>query len=319
MLTTLPGLAPVDFEPALSESADEPFIVEDEHSLHLALTVLNRHRLSPAAPKQSWRRDLEDALALTMHEGVFLERERRRVASRAAEAPREAKAFAAWFDDLRDSGPGQYDPLFDYLADRADYGEVRWFLKQEVAGEAGFDDLVALTQLRMPVQAKLELARNYWDEMGRGRERAMHGPLLEKLAEEVNVCDTPNEEIVWESLALGNLLAGLAFNRRYAYHSIGALGAVELTAPTRAVKVCEALDRLGVSRKASYYFKLHATVDIVHARGWRDEVLIPILAQQPEVAIHIAEGALMRLNAGARTFDCYRRELGLVARDAFVP
>ena len=56
-----------------------------------------------------------------------------------------------------------------------------WFLTQEVAGEAGFDDLLAMTQVKMPVTAKLEMARNYWDEMGRGRDTAMHGPLLERL------------------------------------------------------------------------------------------------------------------------------------------
>ena len=50
-----------------------------------------------------------------------------------------------------------------------------WFLTQEVAGEAGFDDLLAMTQVKMPVTAKLEMARNYWDEMGRGRDTAMHG------------------------------------------------------------------------------------------------------------------------------------------------
>ena len=52
----------------------------------------------------------------------------------------------------------------------------------EVAGEAGFDDLVALTQVRLPKRAKLGLARNYWDEMGRGNAKGMHGPMLETLS-----------------------------------------------------------------------------------------------------------------------------------------
>ena len=49
---------------------------------------------------------------------------------------------------------------------------------QEAAGEAGFDDLVAMTQVKLPTRAKLELARNYWDEMGRGNPKGMHGPML---------------------------------------------------------------------------------------------------------------------------------------------
>ena len=59
---------------------------------------------------------------------------------------------------------------------------MKWFIEQEVAGEAGFDDLLALTQIKMPEQAKLEMARNYWDEMGRGASKGMHGPMLERLA-----------------------------------------------------------------------------------------------------------------------------------------
>ena len=74
-----------------------------------------------------------------------------------------------------------------------------WFLTQEVAGEAGFDDLLALTQVKMPVTAKLEMARNYWDEMGRGRETAMHGPLLERLASYLEI-DAQPEHVVPESL-----------------------------------------------------------------------------------------------------------------------
>jgi hypothetical protein len=182
-------------------------------------------------------------------------------------------------------------------------------MRQEVAGEAGFDDLVALTQIRMPERPKLELARNYWDEMGRGKAVGMHGPMLGRLAKSLEVEFPDPEDIVWESLALGNVLVGLAYNRRYAFHAVGALGVIELTAPTRAVKVVEALDRLGIEKSASHYFRLHATVDLSHARTWRDEVLIPLVEARPDVAVHIAEGALMRLTAGQRCFERYRREL----------
>jgi len=282
--------------------------VETPQSLHLTLMRLNRDRLAPGTPLDEWRDDLLRNAQLALREGQFLERERKAVAERAAQAPTEATAFAAWFDALRDNGPGQNDPLFDFLAERATHEQVRWFVQQEVAGEAGFDDLVALTQLRLPDRAKLELARNYWDEMGRGKEHGMHGPMLGRLAEAMGVEGTDPRVVVWEAIALGNLLAGLAYNRRYAWHSLGALGAVELTAPTRAVKVVQALERVGLDGEAVRYFKLHSTIDVVHWQGWRDNALMPVLAEQPEVARFIAEGALMRLAAGARTFDRYRRE-----------
>ena len=113
---------------------------------------------------------------------------------------------------------------------------MKWFLTQEIAGEAGFEDLTALTQIRMPALPKLELGRNYWDEMGRGRAGGMHGPMLAVLARSLGL--RPKiETTVWESLPLANTMAGLAANRRYAYQSIGALGVIELTAPERAAAV----------------------------------------------------------------------------------
>eukprot|EP01036_Dinobryon_divergens_P060900 gene60901-81204_t len=42
---------------------------------------------------------------------------------------------------------------------------------------------------------------------------------------------------VWESLALANTMVGLATTRRYAYHAVGALGVIELTAPGRVKQV----------------------------------------------------------------------------------
>jgi Iron-containing redox enzyme len=285
------------------------------HAQQLAFLQLNRERLAPATPRGCWREDLLRSAQLALREGQFLERERARIAQRAAEAPSDVDGFVAWFEDLREHGPGQYDPLFDFLAERASFAQVRWFIQQEVAGEAGFDDLVALTQVRLPDSAKLELARNYWDEMGRGRASAMHGPMLGRLADELGVRASDPSLIVWEALAVGNVLAGLAANRRYAWHSLGALGAVELTAPTRAVRVVEALERVGVGGDALHYFKLHGTIDVTHWNGWRDQALVPLIREQPELTVHIAEGALIRLHAGARTFARYRREFGLGALD----
>ena len=116
-------------------------------------------------------------------EGAFIEAERARIAPRVAAVPDDADGFLAWFEALKETGPGQNDPLFPWLAEDAPFEDMRWFLLQEVAGEAGFDDLVALTQVKMPTRAKLELARNYWDEMGRGAEAGMHGPMLAQLAD----------------------------------------------------------------------------------------------------------------------------------------
>ena len=278
----------------------------DPTQLHPALMQFARDRLAPRLPDQIG--DSDHAPRLRALEARFVEEERAAVQPLARRVPRDADAFVRWFDELLDSGPGQGDPLFPWLAGSATLPQMKWFLAQEIAGEAGFDDLVALTQIKMPVQAKLELARNYWDEMGRGRAAAMHGPLLSDLARAMDVRADP-ENTVWESLALANLMVALALDRRYAYHSIGALGAVELTAPGRVAQVDRGLARLGIPRAARRYFTLHATLDLKHSEAWNREVLRPLVALEPRVAQAIAEGALMRLRAGERCFERYRREL----------
>ena len=149
------------------------------------------------------------------------------------------------------------------------------------------------------------MAANYWDEMGRGHARGMHGPMLEATVRELDLRPAV-EATVWESLALANLMAGLAANRRYAYQSVGALGVIEMTAPGRVSQVNDGLRRLEVSTTARKYFQLHAGLDIEHSKAWNQEVIHPLVAQNPALARDIAEGALMRLACGARCFARYR-------------
>lgn len=276
--------------------------------LHLDLLRLNAFRLRPRLSRDDNELDLREECSLRVKENAFVEEARAAVAQLAAEAPSRPDRFVAWFEELRLSGPGQTDSLFPWLADHANLGEMKWFLTQEVAGEAGFDDLVALTQVKMPRQVKLEMARNYWDEMGQGNSLGMHGPLLDKLSSTLELNANPTA-VVWESLALSNLMAALASNRRYAFHSIGSLGVVELTAPGRSKMVNAGLKRLGVDPAARKYFALHSTLDVEHSKAWNCEVLLPLVQADGRVARAIAEGALMRLQAGERCFLRYRKEL----------
>ena len=287
--------------------------LSNQHQLHIDLMRHGHARMVPKTPQQdgNWEATLQHNLGMAEKEIRFFEQERQEILHLANEAPSDTAGFLAWFESLRETGPGQNDPLFPWLAKHVNESQMRWFIQQELAGEAGFDDLVALTQLRMPAQAKLEMARNYWDEMGRGSEQGMHGTMLDATVRELDISENTADNAVWEALALGNLLLAAAFNRRYAYHSVGALGAVELTAPTRSVWVAKALQKLNISKSGSLYFRIHSTVDIRHSKDWNREVIATLVDGNPDVAQAIAEGALMRLNAGARCFDRYRREFGI--------
>jgi Iron-containing redox enzyme len=277
---------------------------------HERINRWNKVRLEPSFPTPDWQDSLEKEARFRSLEGEFLESERESIRAQADTAPEDADGFMRWFEELRASGPGQGDPLFPWLASHATLRQMRWFLFQETAGEAGFDDLVAMTQVKLPARAKLELARNYWDEMGRGQAKGMHGRLLEKTAEELSL-KSMRQDTVWESLALANLMAGLACNRRYAYHSLGALGVIEMTAPDRVSHVDAGLKRLGVPAPARHYFALHAALDRAHSAGWNAEAIRPLVEGNPWIARAIAEGALMRLAAGKRCFERYRLQFGI--------
>jgi hypothetical protein len=162
--------------------------------------------------------------------------------------------------------------------------------------------------VKLPRRIKLELARNYWDEMGRGNAKGMHGPMLDRLVEYLEL-DPQIEHTVWESLSLANAMTALATRRDHAWHALGALGVVELTAPGRSAAVAIGLKRLGVPPKARSYFDLHATLDIKHSISWNREVIGPAVAEDPRRARAIAEGALIRLTCGERCFERYRSEL----------
>ena len=280
-------------------------------SFQRGLANWNRTRLAPQFPDGDWHDQLDSDMRMLRLEGGFVEELRRDIAASAAQAPTDAGGFIAWFEQLQHVGPGQGDPLFPWLAQDASRDQLRWFFEQEAAGEAGFDDLVAYTQVKLPTSAKLELARNYWDEMGRGNPKGMHGPMLDALADTLDV-QPVIENTVWESLALANLMTALATSRRYAWHSIGALGVIELTAPGRSAQVAKGLRRIGLSDRERRYFDLHAVLDVKHSEDWNREALRPLVEEDSRRATAMAEGALMRLLCGERCFARYRAyfELG---------
>jgi hypothetical protein len=277
-------------------------------SFQRGLAHWNRERLAPQFPAGDWQTILDRDHRMLRLEGGFIEELRAQITAEAATVPTDPAGFIAWFEGLKEVGPGQNDPLFPWLAEDATRDQLRWFFEQEAAGEAGFDDLVALTQVKLPAGPKLELARNYWDEMGRGNAKGMHGPMLDALVETLDV-DPVIENTVWESLSLANAMTAMATSRRYAWHSVGALGVIELTAPGRSALVAKGLRRIGLSDKERRYFDLHAVLDVKHSADWNREALIPAIVEDPARARAIAEGALIRLNCGRRCFDRYRTML----------
>ena len=100
----------------------------------------------------------------------------------------------------------------------------------------------------------------------------MHGPLLERLADYLSI-DARPDRVIPEALGAGQCHAGVSPQPPLQLQSIGALGVIEMTAPTRAGFVDAGLKRLGIPTKKRIYFTLHAVLDIKHSECWNREVL----------------------------------------------
>lgn len=250
--------------------------------LHRALHRWNVRRHRPELPSRRWRDELEEDLRMRTLEGEWIEAERTVVAGQAREVPRTPDAFADWFEALSLERPGRRDPLLEWIAERATLDQVHWFLQQELVTEGGLDMLLALTQLRTSAWRIEE-----WTGGGRpGRAPAL---------------ESAGHDTVWEALAVSNLLVGLASNRRYAWHAVGALAAAELAARDRTASVERALRRLGVGSSARGEARADRACD----------GLVALLEEDPQRAPFLGEGALLRLRAGLRCVRTYRSELAV--------
>lgn len=279
-------------------------------TLHAHLANYNLQRMATAIPTTTWEDDERSAFEYRVLEGQYLETLRSTVKPLSPGYMGTTDNFVNWFESLTHWGAGQQHALFNWLATDATLAQMKWFLTQDAAVKKGFEDLVAFTQVGLPEQCKLECARNFWDEMGRGKQGSTQGSLLERTTQSLKL-QPSIDTAVWESLALNNMMLGLATTRRYVYHSLGALGAAELMSSQRAAKVSSGMKRLGLDPWARSYYDLNAALDISHSCNWIREIIRPVVSANPECSQFIAEGALMRLHSDKLCFDRYSHELGL--------
>ena len=198
---------------------------------------------------------------------------------------------------------------YRWLAKQASWAELVEFLAVEGGPDGGFDDLVAACQIGLRGTAKLELAQNYWDEMGGGDSEAVHTTLHERLVEAVRLPHVPRHDLpvaALERSALGGLLAT---NRWLQPEMLGALGLLELQAGPRCRLVLQAFDRLGAPVAAYPFYVEHAEVDPRHGRDWMDKAIAPLVEAHPEWGPRIVKGAWWRAAINLRFFEALRLQL----------
>ena len=197
-------------------------------------------------------------------------------------------------------------PVYDWVADRADLGELIGFLAIEGGPDGGFDDLVALCQLGLDGPPKLALATNYWDEMGRGEPGAVHTELHRDLGRALELRVPAADQLPIEALERAALTGVLATNRAFQPELVGALGLLELQAGPRCRRVVTALRRLDAPAGSLPFYEEHAHADPRHGRDWLERAVAPLVDRAPEWGPRIVAGASWRAAVNRRLFEALR-------------
>jgi hypothetical protein len=184
--------------------------------------------------------------------------------------------------------------VYRWLAAEAAPAQVRRFIAAEGGPDGGFDDLVALCQLGLDGGPKMELAKNYWDEMGRGVPHRVHTQLFRAMNQALHLASPSRQDLGLEALRRQALPGLLATNRWLQPEMIGALGVIELQAGPRCRCVVKALGRVGADRGALPFYEEHAVADPRHGKDWLDGVVGP-LAEDPDWAPGMIRGARWRV------------------------
>jgi hypothetical protein len=203
--------------------------------------------------------------------------------------------------------------VYHWVAEEATLDGLRRFLAIEGGPDGGFDDLVALCQVGLSGAAKLELGRNYWDEMGDGDPAEVHTDLHRQMAGIVGIPVLPRADLpkpALERAALGGLLAT---NRWLQPEMLGALGLTELQAGPRCRLVLQGFERLGLPREAQHFYAVHADVDPRHGKDWLEKAIAPIALERPEWGARMVRGARWRWQVNAGLFDTLDVRLDLAA------
>ena len=291
-LDDLAGAGPID-------DRDGALALARIHDLHLGPLPLDadrarrQHHLTVAGLK--WRLEAD-----------FLDRLEVADAGRGRELPEDP------LDALRTlQATDRVPPLYAWLATRARPAEVRAFLELEGGPDGGFDDLVAQCQVGISGDAKVEMARNFWDEMGRGDPTGVHTELHRTMTAALGLRPPARTELPGACLDRVLLGTTLATNRWLQPEMIGALGLIELQAGPRCRQVVAALRRIDAPDDAFPFYVEHARTDPHHGRAWLDHVVAPLVADRPAIGRRVVRGARWRSTVDARFLAAVQDLLGV--------
>ena len=198
-------------------------------------------------------------------------------------------------------------PIYDYLRDYADINDLKTFVLNDSILNVEFFDYIALALFGTTGQAKAEISANLWDEAGRGEEGKFHTNLFMNLMTDLGL-KYDRENIInlhsWQGLAGINLFSYLSLYPFNKMKYFGLLAATEMLDPSHYHKLLIGINRILKEKKVDYsYYNEHELIDVEHASGWLNKVIIPELEKSPHKLNDFWVGFYLRLDSTKRYYD----------------
>jgi hypothetical protein len=228
-----------------------------------------------------------------------------------AEYPKGGKDFVRWFKDTIQNHVSSNHVFYeDFLPNHAKREHLRFYLAQETNLDPRFDDILAQIQVGHHGAPKMEIASNYWDEMGNGKSEEVHTNLFQKTLDYLDVdAEYIRNNVFHESVASGNMSSCLAIYRRHNLRALGYFGTTEYIAPKRFKSLLKAWERNELDPLFAQYHRLHVSIDAAHGAAWLNNVIAPLVESNPACGRAIAEGMLLRLESSNDYLDALQKRV----------
>lgn len=218
--------------------------------------------------------------------------------------PDDPAQFVPWLKSFtREHRVFKHPYYHSFIRDHATPDDLRRFVLQESSVDSRFDDLLALMQVGSDGETKMEIAKNFWDEMGNGDPEQVHTVLFNRIIDHFGITgEELKEHLSSEALLGGNLAVLICRYRNLFAEAVGHLAVAEWLAPDRFSQVLAGWERLDLPPDGITYHKLHIGIDAHHASAWFAHVVKP-MAHDPAARRAMTRGALWRLNSSCRYLD----------------
>lgn len=288
----------VDDARALAAAAFDREEPEALDVAHRALYVLGAQQgWSPAAAVRDNEHDLTLAAVRLVLERGF-EAQLARHSAVPEDLPTDPAAFGPWLEQLALERPLPFDgpSMGDFYREHVTLDQLREVVAQRSLFFLKEPDPWTMVIPSLHGRAKAGLIDLILDEYGWGRYDQMHSTVYEVLMGKLGLdagYDHYLDQAPWPCLAGENFQAMMARHRRMCRRMYGYVYLVEAESPGAMKNYLAAYARAGIDdADVLRFYELHIDADEGHSDVALNEVVMPVVAEEPAAMAEVARGVV---------------------------